>query len=184
MLPTMMQSELFKTTSTLRKAGRAAGALELLRDALRRGLLDAPGIDKAGRFIKNELAEKECLDVLILGQCTTTWLATALSAIGWGRNLALRIVEGGYDNVLQTLDDERLRACRRRLSFCSPGTHDCSRAKAPRKSALPTNWPSGKTCGAWPDSNCRRESFRLATTGSLPARSDSTFRQRLAVRWR
>ncbi len=109
-LPDMTQSELFKTTLSLRKAGNAAGALVLLHNALRRGLLDAEGVEKAGRFIQNNLAETNGLDVLVLGQCTTAWLATALTAIGWGRNISLRVVEGGYDNVLQTLEDENLRA--------------------------------------------------------------------------
>ncbi|MCA1686006.1 MAG: hypothetical protein LC745_08490, partial [Planctomycetia bacterium] len=101
----------FERMQPLRKAGLHREALGLLRDALRRGELGPEGIDKAGRLVRKALEEGadtgngvKPVDVLVLGQCTTSWLVNALAASGWGGNLPLRVTEGGYDNVLQDLD--------------------------------------------------------------------------------
>ena len=79
----MTQAEIFTATASLRKEGRTAEALRVLRDALRHGRLDLEGIDRAGRMVKKELlndeGEYDPVDVLLLGQCTTSWLVPALT---------------------------------------------------------------------------------------------------------
>ena len=104
--PTSPQAVL-KRAVALRRQGRWAAALRLLRDPLRRGLLDPQQTDRTGRFIQAALREGNPCDpfvqVLILGQCTTSWLGAALTATAWGRGLPLLVSEGGYDNVLQEL---------------------------------------------------------------------------------
>lgn len=103
----MNQDNLLKSLNALRKEGRSAEALSQLRDALRRGLLDAEGIDRAGRFIRREFEagriEGKPLKILILGQCTTTWLVSTLTAIAWGHGVTVIVTEGGYDTILHDL---------------------------------------------------------------------------------
>ena len=105
----MTQSALFESVATLRRAGRSADALRLLRDALRQRGLDAEGIQRAGRIIRKEAGDggaiERPVEVLLLGQCTTSWLATALGAVAWGQGIPLRVHEGQYDNVLQELSN-------------------------------------------------------------------------------
>jgi FkbH-like protein len=104
---------LFQVVSDLRKRGKTDAALLRLRDALRRGQLDAEEVDRAGRLIRKELNRPEAsrpdVRLLLLGQCTTSWLATALTAVGWGRGGAVAVAEGEYDNVLQELMAPELR---------------------------------------------------------------------------
>lgn len=96
--------DLFKRCTGLRKQGQAQEALGLLRDALSRGELTGEQVGKAGRFIQRELNDDaEAHRVLILGQCTTTWLAHALTAQAWGRGMAVSVIDGEYDNVIQEL---------------------------------------------------------------------------------
>ncbi len=110
----MPSVDLFKRCTRLRKQGEAEAALGLLRDTLRRGGLTGEQVGKAGRFIQRELAEgsgepgagnpgAEAHRVLMLGQCTTTWVAQALTAQAWGRGMAVSVIDGGYDNVIQEL---------------------------------------------------------------------------------
>jgi FkbH-like protein len=91
----------------LRAAGKTAEGLALLRQALRRGEIDADALDQVGRtLIRNrELFPKQPppLKVLIVGQCTTTWIVPALTAVAWGRGRAVLASEGGYDNIIQDL---------------------------------------------------------------------------------
>jgi FkbH-like protein len=92
---------------TLRKEGRVPAALELLRTALARNELDAETVDQAGRFIRREWgdgrAPRDVVRVLLLGQCTTSWVAHSLVAIAWGGGAALAVTEGEYDSVMQSL---------------------------------------------------------------------------------
>src|SRR6516162_4615485 len=102
----MSQQSLFRQVSELRKQSKAPEALELLRNALSRQQLDAEGIEKAGRIIHVLLAgmtDKPATRVLLLGQCTTSWLANTLTAVAWGQGSALMVSEGAYDNVIQEL---------------------------------------------------------------------------------
>jgi FkbH-like protein len=99
--------ELFKAVTALRKQGRSPEALALLREAVRRGQLDAEGMDRAGRFIHKELRQAaespKPMRVWLLGQFTTSWVATALTATAWGHQVPLLVTEGAYDNILQEL---------------------------------------------------------------------------------
>src|SRR5262249_52403928 len=86
---------------------RGDEALGLYREALRHGRLDAEGVDRAGRAIQREFrAQNGALRpvrVLMLGQCTTSWLATALTAVAWGHDVPTRVDEGEYDGIMQEL---------------------------------------------------------------------------------
>jgi FkbH-like protein len=109
----MKDSDLFATARSLRARGRSAEALDLLWAALRRGSLGAERIEQAGRFLHREwaaLPPPSCCRVLLLGQCTTNWLALALTAMAWKHRAAVQVNEGGYDTVLQD------------LARCQPGT--------------------------------------------------------------
>jgi len=101
-------SELFKQLNALRKAGRIDQALDLLRDALDRNGLDPEEIDRAGHFIQKVRVDGPettgRLRVNLLGQCTTTWLVPALTAVAWGQGQACWVAEGGYDTILQDLN--------------------------------------------------------------------------------
>lgn len=103
----MTVAALFESVSAMRKAGRGGEALELLRVALRERRLNPEEIQRAGRIVRKEAGDggavQKPLEVLLLGQCTTSWLATAMTAIAWGEGLALRVREGRYDNILQEL---------------------------------------------------------------------------------
>jgi FkbH-like protein len=99
--------DVVRTCQGLRRDGRTDDALALLQQALRRRQLEPERIEAAGRFLRRALAEREdpspALRVLLLGQCTTSWLAPVLAAEAWGRSAAVRVDEGGYDNVIQDL---------------------------------------------------------------------------------
>ncbi len=95
---------LLKQCSRLRKAGQADQAMPLLRDALRRGGFNGEQVGRAGRFLNRELEQDPGAQrVLILGQCTTTWLGQALTAHAFGRGMDLAVRDGEYDNVMQEL---------------------------------------------------------------------------------
>jgi FkbH-like protein len=101
-----MSQEVFKQVRHFRKQGRHDKALELLRDALRRRQLEAEDVEAAGRMVRGVLADSAdvgAVHILLLGQCTTTWLANALAAIAWGHGVAIVVTEGAYDNVAQEL---------------------------------------------------------------------------------
>ncbi len=102
----MSTSLSFKDLEALRKQGRSAEALALLREALRPASLSAEETDKAGRFIRKVIQEggaTPTLRVRLLGQCTTSWIVTTLTAIAWGRNELIQVTDGGYDTILQDL---------------------------------------------------------------------------------
>jgi FkbH-like protein len=79
----------------------------LLSEALRRQQLDAEGVEKAGgilnRLLAGEARPHPTTDALVLGQCTTTWLANAVTAVAWGQGAVVRCAEGAYDNVVQEI---------------------------------------------------------------------------------
>ena len=105
----MSQSiDIFQQIAALRKRGEIDRALEVLREALRRGGLGPEEVDRAGRFlIKARASTPEpagSLRVHLLGQCTTSWLVPALTAVAWGHGQACSVAEGGYDTVLQDLE--------------------------------------------------------------------------------
>jgi FkbH-like protein len=100
------QRTFFKSISALEKEFRPGDALQLLRNAILRHELDPEGMDRAGRRCPTLFAatgEKISSRVLLLGQCTTTWVSTALTSVAWGDARAIEVAEGGYDNVVQEL---------------------------------------------------------------------------------
>jgi FkbH-like protein len=102
----MGQQALFRKASALARAAQPEKALRLLGDAIRRGQLSAEDIDKAGERCKSLFEQsgvKSTCRILLLGQCTTTWLSSALRAMAWGDGRVVDVVEGAYDNVMQEL---------------------------------------------------------------------------------
>ncbi|HMD70041.1 MAG TPA: HAD-IIIC family phosphatase [Bryobacteraceae bacterium] len=102
------QARLFQDVAALTRQANPAEALRVLAAALRAGRLDAAGSEKAGRVVTSiRAAHKEVgvadVRALLLGQCTTSWLANSLVAEAWGRGCALEIHEGEYDNAIQRL---------------------------------------------------------------------------------
>jgi FkbH-like protein len=99
------EEQILEESRAHQRAGHPADALLVLRDGLRRGWLSAQGIEMAGRRIAkllDESDEKRC-NVLLLAQCTGTWLSSCLTAAGWAGGTALRVRDGQYDNVMQEL---------------------------------------------------------------------------------
>jgi len=89
------------------KQSRGAEALRLLSNSIREGRLDAEEYERAGRLIpKLRAAAGESIAptrILILGQCTTSWVASNLTAEACGRGSSAEVHEGEYDNVIQEL---------------------------------------------------------------------------------
>lgn len=99
------EQQIFKQVRAKRAAGQVTEAAEQLRDVLRRGWLSPEGVDKAGKQIARYVDESgtKPLDVLLLGQCTTHWVGSSLTASAWAGATSLRVTEGQYDNVIQEL---------------------------------------------------------------------------------
>jgi FkbH-like protein len=100
------QRVFFRNVSELIKRSRHDEALTSLRQALSQSQLDAEGVEKAGQLCTTCFkanGTRIAARVLLLGQCTTTWLSHALVAEAWADGRALAITEGAYDNVLQEL---------------------------------------------------------------------------------
>lgn len=98
--------DLFKQVSSLARAGQVDEALSLIGGALRRDVFDAAGIEKAGVWCSRLFPQAKDLKpirVLLLGQCTTSWLVSTLTATAWRHGTALVVTEGGYDNIIQDL---------------------------------------------------------------------------------
>jgi FkbH-like protein len=89
----------------LRKSGRRKEAAEVLRRRI--SSLDPAGVAQAGRMLAKDLPEAfpeaRPLSVLVLGQCTTSYLLPAITARCWEQGLLVAVREGGYDQVLQDL---------------------------------------------------------------------------------
>jgi FkbH-like protein len=105
----MSQSiDIFQQITALRKRGEVDRALEVLREALRRGGLGPEEVERAGRFIIKARAgaaeARGTLRIHLLGQCTTSWLVPALTAVAWGQGQDISVAEGGYDTILQDLE--------------------------------------------------------------------------------
>ncbi len=96
-----------QTADRLRKAGQGHAALDVLREAIRRGQLAGEALSRAGSFIARELSSDSTagplLHVRLAGQCTTTWIGQAMVAVAWSQGIALRVTEAAYDNVVQDL---------------------------------------------------------------------------------
>ncbi len=96
-----------KRAKALRREGHLADALAHLASGIATGSLPPEKLDAAGRFVLEALAAGEAFEpvhsVLLLGQCTTSFLKTALAAVAFSRGLRLSVEDGGYDSILQNL---------------------------------------------------------------------------------
>jgi FkbH-like protein len=105
--PSVEASNLLKRALLLRAQGRGREALTALQDGLRTGILGAENGHQVGLFICKELqaglVDLPAVHVCLLGQCTTSWLATTLTAVAWSQGSLLMVTQGGLDTVLQDL---------------------------------------------------------------------------------
>ena len=88
------------------KTGDIDTGLRLLQKILATQKLPPPVHDRIGRLLSQYAAksiESERIRVLVCGQFTTTWLRNALIASAWRDDCLLDVVEGDYDNVMQSL---------------------------------------------------------------------------------
>lgn len=106
-------SMVLRTCSRLRREGKLDEALAMLRRGLVERALAPEDLDSVGRFIERACAvengPKPDLRVLLLGQCTTSFLRTALIAVAFRHGVVLAVEDGGYDSVLQELARPRER---------------------------------------------------------------------------
>ena len=81
--------------------------MQLLRTALCAKEARRRAGRRRGSLIQKQLANGHApanvARLLLLGQCTTSWLANAVVAIAWGQGSAVAVSEGEYDNVVQEL---------------------------------------------------------------------------------
>lgn len=89
----------------LRKEGRGREAAGALRGRI--GGLEPASVPQAGRMLAKDLPgalpEARPLRVLLLGQCTTSYLAPCVIAWAWDQGMHLTVLEGAYDQVVQEL---------------------------------------------------------------------------------
>jgi FkbH-like protein len=90
----------------LRKESRLPEALDLARRSI--PSLEANELSQLARLVINDLAKAKTLsakplDVLILGQCTTTYLLPLVTTCAWAEGVHCTLREGGYDQILQEL---------------------------------------------------------------------------------
>ena len=79
-----------------------------LRALVRERRLGDGQLDQVGRALQRQIENGggvgDPRHVLLLGQCTTHWLANALRAEAFGQGELLNLEEGGFDTVLQDLE--------------------------------------------------------------------------------
>ena len=146
----------------LRRAGESRAAMELLRDAIRRGRVAGEALARAGNFLARELAadarSTPSLHVRLVGQCTTTWIGQAMVAVAWGQGVALRVTEAAYDTVVQ--DVSGLHDTPDVLIFVPWSQRLLERTTAPCRRASPTSFRSGARRGASRPTTASIESSR------------------------
>src|SRR4051812_18554403 len=90
---------------SLRKEGLLSEALRLARKSI--PSLEANHAAQLGKLLIKDLTaatpESKPLDVLLLGQCTTTYLPPLITAWSWADGLRVTLREGEYDQVVQEL---------------------------------------------------------------------------------
>lgn len=93
----------------LAKGGDQHGALEHLRQQLAGASLHPHEVLSAGKLLAKLLACPPAgirpQQFLLLGQCTTHWLAQAITASAHAAGLPAVVTEGPFDNVLQALTE-------------------------------------------------------------------------------
>lgn len=89
----------------LKRDGCLEGALEVARRRL--PAAGSRAVAQIGQWLRKDLAGSGAgepgLRVLVLGQCTTTYLVPALVAWSWHEGLRVECGEGAYDQVIQEL---------------------------------------------------------------------------------
>lgn len=105
MQESIQPSGILQQARRLRKAGQAEEALVLLKQHLDAGDLGAEHAEQAGRLVEKlfSLSPKPAQRVLLLGQCTLTWIKYALVASAFAQGIRLEVTEGEFDNVIQDL---------------------------------------------------------------------------------
>ncbi len=102
-----LQTPPFREFRRLRKQRRLHEALRHLREGFSRRALESQEVLQAGRLLLEEYDGTEAirpdLDVLVLGQCTTSWLVPAVTALSAVQGVKARVQDGNYDNVMQDL---------------------------------------------------------------------------------
>jgi FkbH-like protein len=96
----------FKAFSSLFKEGEHKKVLKQIRKDYKVGNLDATEIEKTGRLLKKYVIKGEIetsLEILLLGQFTTTWIKNTLTLVACGNGILANVNEGGFDNVYQDL---------------------------------------------------------------------------------
>lgn len=95
-----------KRAKLLCKTGDVDRGLRLLQKLLATQTSHPIVYDRIGRLL-SQYAERTIQNknfrVLVCGQFTTTWLRTTLIALAWRDNCLLEVVEGDYDNIMQSL---------------------------------------------------------------------------------
>lgn len=104
----MMQESVTAQARRLERDGDRGAALTLLGDALRKNQVRADEWAAVGRHVLRLLQSSNVQQhpqrLLVLGQCTTTWLAQGLAASAWRHGVPCLVDEGPFDNVVQTLE--------------------------------------------------------------------------------
>ena len=100
-------SNLLSDVSNLIKSKKIELAKSKLRDSYNYGLISCEEINKASRLFK-KLKDSESsspqLNVLLLGQFTTTWLKSVIPLVALGDDgLTINVDDGEYDNVYQDI---------------------------------------------------------------------------------
>ena len=105
-----MNEHPLKTARGLRRQGDGPAAATLLAAHLREPAWEPGEIETAGRLVASLEAEGQLppthqpvLKVGLFGQFTTGWLLGVLRALAWGQGQRLHLVEGGFDQVIQSL---------------------------------------------------------------------------------
>jgi FkbH-like protein len=96
----------FKEAKLHCKSGDIDTGFRLLQTMLAVQTIPPHIYDRIGRLLSqhaDQSIESERIRVLVCGQFTTTWLRTTLIASAWRDDCLLDVVEGDYDNVMQSL---------------------------------------------------------------------------------
>lgn len=97
-------AELLRIAAGMRENGRDREMEQLVRAYLRGEGTEPRLIQRVGSFLRAAPPPTgSAIRVTVLGQCTTSWLGPALTAIGCREGHRLVVEEGSYDNVMQDI---------------------------------------------------------------------------------
>ena len=107
--------DLLHNVKSIRNTAGLDAALNVVEIAMRGPALSTDMIGRLGRYLLpevNSAAIEGGLSVLVLGQCTTEWLASSLCVQGIEQGLRLSVTCGEYDNVRQEIEKLKANAIR------------------------------------------------------------------------